>query len=88
VETIGVEGIEVSDARARDLLEHHADAEFLDDDWLWLPNASRNRLVTLSQRMLAAASPLDVETLHGGIFRSYPRSDAALLPPPPVVSQL
>jgi hypothetical protein len=88
VETMGAQGIEVSDARARDLLEHHAEAEFLDDDWLWLPNRSRNRLVTLTHRMLAATSPLAVETLRGGMLRSYPRRDAAFLPPRPVLSAL
>jgi hypothetical protein len=88
LETMGAQGIEVSDTRARDLLEYHAEAAFLDDDWLWLPNRSRNRLVTLTHRMLAAASPLAVETIRGGILRSYPRRDAALLPPGPVLSAL
>jgi hypothetical protein len=88
VETMGAQGIEVSDTRARDLLEHHAEAEFLDGDWLWLPNRSRNRLVTLTHRMLAATSPLAVETLRGGILRSYPRRDAAFLPPRTVLSAL
>jgi hypothetical protein len=88
VQALGVQGIEVSDNRARDLLEHHAEAEFLDDDWLWLPNKSRSRLVTLTHRMLAAASPLQVETLRGGILRSYPRRDAVYLPPRTVLSAL
>jgi hypothetical protein len=88
VEALGAQGIEVSDSRGRDLLEHHTEAAFLDDDWLWLPNRRGNRLVTLTYRMLAAASPLELETLRGGILRSYPRRDAVFLPPATVLSAL
>jgi hypothetical protein len=88
VEALRAKGIEVSDSRARDLLEHHAEAEFLDEDWLWLPHGTKNRLVTLTHRMLAATSPLEVETLRGGILQSHPDSDAIFVPPARVLSRL
>jgi hypothetical protein len=81
-------GLDVSESRARDILDQDAEAHFLDDDWFWLPKRRRNRLATLTGRILSVASPLDVETLRAGISRAYAPRDAIHLPSPPVINEL
>ena len=78
-------GIHVSAAQARDALARYSAAEFLDDHWFWLPSDGRNRLKTLSCRILSVASPLDVATIRAGVHRTYSRSHAALVPPTRVI---
>ena len=70
----------LSDAQAREALAHGG-AEFLDDEWFWLPGRRRSRLCTLTCRILVVASPLDVATIRAGVCRTYPHSHAALVPP-------
>jgi hypothetical protein len=77
--------LHVSGADARAALAHSSTAEFLDDDWFWLPGADRNRLWTLSRRILAVASPLDVATIWAGVCRTYSRRQAAFVPPAEVM---
>jgi hypothetical protein len=74
------QGIHVSEAQVRNALARHASAEFLDDDWFWLPSG-RNRLATLGDRILAVASPLDGATIRAGVCRTYARRQATLVPP-------
>jgi hypothetical protein len=81
-------GLDVSESRARNILDDHAEAHFLDDDWFWLPKRRRNRVATLTGRILAVASALDVETLRAGIARAYAPRDAVHLPSPPVITEL
>jgi hypothetical protein len=78
-------GISVSEAQARDAVAHYLDAAFLDDDWFWLPSRSRSRLHTLTRRILAVSSPLDVTTIRAGVCRTFPGPDAVLVPPPSVM---
>jgi hypothetical protein len=78
--TVG-QGIDVSAGQAREAVARHAGAEFLDDDWFWFPDGGRNRLCTLTRRILAVASPLDVATIRAGVCRAVPRRQAPLLPP-------
>lgn len=77
-------GKSLSEAQAREALVHGG-AEFLDDNWFWLPSSSRNRLCTLTCRILVVASPLDVATIRAGVCRTYPRAHAALVPPADVM---
>ena len=56
-------------------------AEFLGDDWFWLPGERRNRVAALARRILAVASPLDVATVRTGVVRTYPPAQASLVPP-------
>ena len=56
-------------------------AEFLGEDWFWLPGERRNRLATLARRILAVEAPLDVATVRIGLMRTYPPAQAALVPP-------
>jgi hypothetical protein len=46
---------------------------FLDEDWFWDPNTpgGRNRLVNLTEKMLAACGPLEVRELRGGLDRNF-----------------
>lgn len=80
----GDRGKSLSDAQAREALAHGG-AEFLDDDWFWLPGRRRSRLCTLTCRILVVASPLDVATIRAGVCRTHPRSLAALIPPTDVM---
>ena len=66
---------------AREALTRAAGAEFLNDDWFWLPGDRRNRLSTLTRRILAVTSPLDIPTIRAGVCRSYRRRQTALIPP-------
>jgi hypothetical protein len=78
------EGLRVSKAQARETLARDAHAEFLDDDWFWLPGEG-NRLETLSRRILSVAAPLDVATIRAGVCRTYGGDRAALVPPAAVM---
>jgi hypothetical protein len=80
----GDRGKSLSEAQAREALAHGG-AEFLDGDWFWLPGRPRSRLCTLTCRILAVTSPLDVATIRAGVCRTYPRSHAALVPPADVM---
>ena len=75
----------ISAAQARDAVEGHADADFLDDDWFWLPGEHRNRLRTLAARILGVASPLDLATVRAGVCRTYAPRHLALVPPAAVM---
>jgi hypothetical protein len=74
-------GSEVSEADVRAALALDSGAAFLDADWFWLPGGRRSRLETLSRRMLAVASPLDVVSMRAGACRAFPRREAELVPP-------
>jgi len=74
------QGICLSGAQARESLAS-AEPRFLDDDWFWLPSRRRDRLSTLSRRILAVASPLHLATLRVGVCRAHRRRLAALIPP-------
>jgi hypothetical protein len=74
------QGLDVSEVEARKAVVRSG-AEFLDDDWFWLPRAARNRLLEVTNRILAVAAPLDVATLRAGVWRTYARRQAALVPP-------
>jgi hypothetical protein len=75
------EGIHGSPTEARKAFTQHIEAEFLEDDWFWLPRARRNRLYTLSCRILGVASPLDIATIRPGVCRTYAGGQAELVPP-------
>jgi len=77
----------LEETEARDALVLHG-AEFLDAEWLWLPGARRNRLVTLARRILSVASPLDVAIVRAGVRRTYPSRRVGLVPPAEVVAAL
>jgi hypothetical protein len=79
-------GTRLSTADARDLVARYCLAQFLDDDWFWLPDRNQNRLRTLTRRMLSVASPLDLATIRAGICRAYPSGRAELIPPVPVMA--
>lgn len=66
---------------ARMLVTALVGARFLDHDWFWLPHLGRPRLVSLTLRMLAVCTPLDVAVAHAGIKRAYRRRHAELVPP-------
>lgn len=68
------------------MLTRHCHAEFFDEDWFWLPERSQNRLRTLTCKILAVASPLDVATIRGGICRAYGRRQAPSIPPVTVIA--
>jgi hypothetical protein len=78
-------GNEVSEAEAREALTLHLAAEFLDEDWFWLPDEGHNRLATLSRRILAVTSPLELATIRAGVYRTYPPRQAGLVPPAQVI---
>jgi hypothetical protein len=77
------EGQAASEAETRAALG--GDAEFLGDDWFWLPGERRNRVAALGQRILAVAAPLDVATVRAGVVRTYPPAQAAHVPPDAVM---
>jgi hypothetical protein len=79
-------GLDLSEDEARDVLLHHSPAELLLDDWVWLPDCSRDRLSTLTRRILAVASPLEVTTIRAGVCRAYTPRGRTLLPPTTVMS--
>ena len=64
-----------------------AGASFIDGDWFWFPDADRNRLVTLTRRMLAVCQPLALADTRGGLCRALPRRHAALVPPEDILEQ-
>jgi hypothetical protein len=72
------EGLVASEVEARAALG--GDAEFLGDDWFWLPGGRRNRVAALGRRILAVAAPLDVPTVRAGVARTYPPAQAAHVP--------
>jgi hypothetical protein len=78
------EGLAASEEEARSALA--TDAEFLSDDWFWLPGERRNRVAALGRRILAVGAPLDVATVRAGVVRTYPRAQAALVPPDGVLA--
>src|SRR5262245_61739095 len=65
------EGLSLSEDEARSALG--PGAEFLADDWFWLPAQRCNRVAALGRRILAVAAPLDVATVRAGVVRTYPR---------------
>jgi len=71
----------MSERQARETVTRDSDAQFLDDEWFLLPGACCNRLCTLSLRVLAVASPLDVATIRGGVCRTFAPRRVALIPP-------
>ena len=78
------EGLAASEDETRSALG--TGAEFLGDDWFWLPGERRNRVAALGRRILAVASPLDVATVRAGVVRTYPRSAGGLVPPDGVLA--
>jgi sarcosine oxidase gamma subunit len=80
--------IRVSGPEAREVLTRYCGAQFLDADWFWLPVRARNRLRTLTRRILAVCSPLDVATVLAGVHRAYGGRDIDLLPPLRVIAAL
>ena len=74
------QGFDASAAMIRDVIEQHLDAEFLDDDWFWLPNGCDNRLIALARRILTVASPLEIATLRAGVCRAHPPTRSHLVP--------
>jgi hypothetical protein len=80
--------IQVSGREVRELLIRYCGAQFLDADWFWLPVRPRNRLRTLTRRILAVCSPLDVATVRAGVHRAYGGRDIDLLPPLHVMAAL
>jgi hypothetical protein len=72
-----------SEDQIREVLEHYSNADFLSDEWFWLPNKShsRNRLYNVTRRILSVASPLDVTTIRDGARRSYRFREVTLIPP-------
>ena len=79
VSSAGVKGIETSEQQVREAV--NSEAQFLDDDWFFLPGDDRNRLYSLSLRMLAVAAPLDVPTIRAGACRTYRHRGSVLVPP-------
>jgi hypothetical protein len=79
-------GYRLSSADVRDLVVRYCNAEFLGDDWFWLPARSQNRLRTLTRKILSVASPLDLATIRAGVCRVYPHRKAQLIPPAPVMA--
>jgi hypothetical protein len=79
--------IQVSGREAREVLIRYCGAQFLDADWFWLP-LRRNRLRTLTRRILAVCSPLDAATVRAGVQRAYGGRDIDLLPPLHVIVAL
>lgn len=80
--------IPVSGRETRELLIRYCGAQFLDADWFWLPVRARNRLRTLTRRILAVSSPLHVATVRAGVHRAYGGRDIDLLPPLHVIAAL
>src|SRR5262249_33219090 len=80
------EGLAASADETRSALG--TDAEYLSDDWFWLPGERRNRVAALGRRILAVASPLDVATVRGGVIRSCPPGQATFVPPEGVLAAL
>lgn len=71
-----------------DILTSCSDAEFLDQEWFWVPSTKpeRNRLYNVTRRMLAVAEPLDVTTIREGLRRHYPVRNINIVPPKSVLS--
>lgn len=67
----------------RDVLEHHSDAEFLVDNWFWMPERSpdRNRLRNTTRAMLSVVSPLPLSTIREGARRRYRFHGLTIVPP-------
>lgn len=67
----------------REILQSYSEAEFLDEDWFWMPSgkAERNRLHNVTRRMLAVAQPLDIPTIREGLRRHYPVRRISIVPP-------
>lgn len=82
------QGMNMPEEQAREVLNEYSNAEFLVDDWFWMPNRSpnRNRLYNVSRRILGVASPLDVATIRDGARRSYRFREVALIPPRSVMT--
>ena len=78
-------GIVTSSRQARAAVARQA-AQFLDDEWFFLPGCRLNRLCTVSRKILAVASPLDVATIRAGVCRTYSPDALALVPPAPVIA--
>jgi hypothetical protein len=76
----GDRGLHLTEAHVREVLAQGG-AKFLDGDWFWFPSHRRSRLCTLTCRILAVTSPLDVATIRAGVCRTYPQPHAALVPP-------
>jgi hypothetical protein len=78
------EGLVASEVEARAALG--GDAEFLGDDWFWLPGERRNRVAALARRILAVAAPLEVAAVRSGVARTYPPVQAVHVPPDGVLA--
>lgn len=67
----------------RRMLRASSRVSVLLEDWFWVPSipADRNRLRTVSQRMLSVTSRLDLPTLRQGIRRRYRFMQIDLVPP-------
>jgi hypothetical protein len=74
-------GIRISEQQAHEAVTRHFDVEFFDGDWFFLPLAGYNRLCTLSRRILAVASPLDVSGIRAGVCRTFTPRRLVSVPP-------
>ena len=86
--TAAGDGIDVSEDEVRLLLAHFTEIEYLDDRWFRLAQLRWSRLHTLTSRILAVTSPLDVASVRAGACRAYRRREAALVPPDAVMLEL
>ena len=65
---------DVDGDEVREILRSYSEAEFLDEDWFWMPSgkSERNRLYNVTRRMLSVVQPMDVSTIRDGLRRHYP----------------
>jgi len=82
------QGMEIAEEQAREVLNQYSSAEFLNDDWFWMPDRSpnRNRLYNISRKILSVVSPMDVSTIRDGARRSYRFRGVTLVPPRDVMT--
>ena len=76
-------GLNVQEAEVMDVLEHHSGAQFLGDQWFWMPERSpdRNRLRNVTRAMLSVVSPISVSTIREGVRRRYRFRGIPIIPP-------
>ena len=79
---------EVTGDIVREILRNYSDAEFLDEDWFWMPsgNPERNRLYNVTRRILSVVQPMDVPTIRDGLRRHYPFRGITIVPPKNVLA--
>jgi hypothetical protein len=83
VATVEMDGLKVDEGEVRDVIEHHSGAEFLRDQWFWMPQRAvdRNRLRNVTRAMLSVVSPLPIATAREGLRRRYRFRGVAIIPP-------